>query len=168
MLSRALLFAGWTCVNKSRDAGLPQEELRPRSTVFHHEKCGQEGEISLNILDLTPCYIFCNQWLKGLLYADRSESNVSSLFPWKLEQRAQQHYLIEQTLSYRSLFFNTVTTVNCAFLLAMNKNEHAALVKICMAVWSVACLSCHCTTTEAHHPLPHCAHIHCLVSVHIH
>jgi len=39
--------------------------------------------------------------------------------------------LIEQILSYKTLFFNTVTTVNYATLPAMNKSLHAMLVKIC-------------------------------------
>ena len=36
-----------------------------------------------------------------------------------------------QIPSYKTLFFNTVTTINCAFLPAMNKSLHDALAKIC-------------------------------------
>jgi len=39
-------------------------------------------------------------------------------------------YLIEQILSYKN-YFSTVTTINCAFSLAMNKSLHAELVKVC-------------------------------------
>jgi len=38
---------------------------------------------------------------------------------------------LEQILSYKTLFFNIVTTINYAFLPAMNKSLHAALVNIC-------------------------------------
>ena len=54
-------------------------------------------------------------------------------------------------------------TISYAFLPAMNKSRHVRLVKICMAVWNVACLSHRChhcwngtTTTSLR-----C--IHCLV-----
>ena len=39
--------------------------------------------------------------------------------------------LIEQILSYKALFFNTVTVISYAFLPAMNKSLHAMLVNIC-------------------------------------
>ena len=60
-----------------------------------------------------------------------SESNVFYLFLWKLQQIqwAQSHYLIEQILSYKTLFFNIVT-ISYAFPSAMNKSLHVALVKI--------------------------------------
>ena len=47
-------------------------------------------------------------------YMVRSEINASYLFPWKLQQiqRAQWLYLIEQILSYKTLFFNIVTTIS--------------------------------------------------------
>ena len=68
-----------------------------------------------------------------LKYVGHSKSNASCLFPWKLQQmqRTQEHYLIEQILSYKTLFFSIVTTISYAFLPAMNKILHAALVKIC-------------------------------------
>ena len=40
-------------------------------------------------------------------------------------------------------FSNTVTTISYAFSSVMNKSLYATLVKICMAIWNVACLS-HC------------------------
>ena len=67
-------------------------------------------------------------------------------------KKAQYHYLIEQILRYKTLFFNTVTTISYAFSPAMNKNLHAVLLKIC---------------TERLHPLPYCAHIHCSVSINV-
>lgn len=39
--------------------------------------------------------------------------------------------MIEQILSDKMLFFNIVTNINCAFLLAMKKRLHAVLIKIC-------------------------------------
>ena len=66
-----------------------------------------------------------------ILHTGYSECNAYYLLPWKLQQRAQEHYLIEQILSYKTLFFNTSTTISCAFSPAMNKSLHAALVKIC-------------------------------------
>jgi hypothetical protein len=39
--------------------------------------------------------------------------------------------LIEQILSYKTLFFNIVTTISYALLPVMNKSLRATLVKIC-------------------------------------
>jgi len=39
------------------------------------------------------------------------------------------HYMIEQIFSYKTLFFNTVTTISYAFSPAVNKSLHAALLK---------------------------------------
>jgi len=46
-------------------------------------------------------------------------------------QRARQQYLIEQILSYKTLFFSIVTIISCVFLPAMTKSLHASLVTIC-------------------------------------
>ena len=53
---------------------------------------------------------------------------------------------IEQILSYKAVFFHIVTTINCTFLPA-TRSLHVTAV-----------------TAETLHPVPHCAHIHCLVS----
>lgn len=58
------------------------------------------------------------------------EINTSCLFPCKLQQRSQSHYLIEQILIYKTLFFNIVTTISCAFSPAMEKRLHATLIKV--------------------------------------
>ena len=42
--------------------------------------------------------------------------------------------LIEHKLSYKTAFFNIVTTVSYLFLAAMNKNLHVKLIKTFMAV----------------------------------
>ena len=42
------------------------------------------------------------------------------------------------------LFFCIITTINYAFLTAMNKSLHFVIVKIHVAAWNDACLSCHC------------------------
>lgn len=34
---------------------------------------------------------------------------------WKLQQRAQQCYLVEQILSCETPLFNTVTSISCVF-----------------------------------------------------
>ena len=83
------------------------------------------------------------------IYIGCYKSNVSYLFPWKLQQiqRAQQHYWIEKILSDKTLVFNIVTTINYAFSPVMNKTLHTMLVKICMAVQNAACFS---------HPCHHC------------
>jgi len=45
-------------------------------------------------------------------------------------------------LSYKTLFFNIVTTSSCAFSLLMNESLHATLVKICTS--ESDCHFCHC------------------------
>ena len=68
-------------------------------------------------------------------------------------QRAQYYCLIEHILSYKTLFFNTDTTIN--------KHLQAVFIKICLTYRNVACLSrcCHhCwntprTTSVCSHPL---------------
>jgi len=66
--------------------------------------------------------------------------------------KSTKHYLVEQIPSYKTLFFNIVTTISYAFLSAVNKSLNTALIKICTSplLW-------------AHHLTPHCAHIHWLV-----
>ena len=56
----------------------------------------------------------------------------------------REQYIIEQILSYKISFFNIFITSSCAFSSVMNKSLHAVLIMICMAVWNVVCLSCHC------------------------
>jgi len=50
---------------------------------------------------------------------------------------------MEQILNCKTLFFNTFATSGHAFLAVMNKGLCAMLIKTCMAVWNMACLS-HC------------------------
>ena len=68
----------------------------------------------------------------------------------------KEYSLIEKILSYKTLFFNIVTTFCYAFLPACHsyKNPHQ---QKCPTV----------TTAEMHHPPPHCAHIHWLVSINV-
>jgi len=82
---------------------------------------------------ISNCYICC------------SKSNTSCLFPWKLQQRqtAQWHCLIAQILSYKTLFFYIVTTINYAFSLGMNKSLHA-LSKKPAPEEVTHCCCCHC------------------------
>lgn len=60
-----------------------------------------------------------------------------------MKQRAQYHCLIEQILICKTLIFSIVTTTSYALLPAINKTLYATLMKICMAIQSMACLS-HC------------------------
>ena len=77
--------------------------------------------------------------------------------------------LIEQILSYKALFFNTVAVISYAFLPAMNKSLHAMLVKMCTSRNDPYLPICYDgVIAEMHHPPPHCAHIHWLVSRNIH
>jgi len=64
--------------------------------------------------------------LASVLDVGCSECTASYLFPWKLEeiQRAQYHYVIEQILSYKALFFNAVTTISSAVHHWQNKILH--------------------------------------------
>jgi len=93
-----------------------------------------------------------------------SEGKACNLFPWKLLQiqRRQKRYLIEQILSCKTQFFNTVTTVSSAFLSAVKRT---LLVKACKNLyqWSWPAVA----TAEMHNSLPYCAHINCLVSTKI-
>ena len=84
--------------------------------------------------------------------------------------------MIEQVLSYNTvLSFSVGTTISHAFLPAMKKSLHVALRKICTSgddscawpfkMWIV--FHDTVTTAETHHPPPHCAHIHCLVSINV-
>ena len=58
-----------------------------------------------------------------------SESNAFYLFPLKLQKI--QLCLIDQFLSYKTLFLNTFTIMSYALLPAMNKSLHASLNKTC-------------------------------------
>jgi len=100
-----------------------------------------------------------------LIYVGLSISNASYLFPWKQPQiqRAQYHYLIEQILSYKTLFFNIVITTSYAFSLVMNKSLHATLVKICTSRGD----HCHCHQYWNTPPRSHRAHTCCSVSINI-
>ena len=74
--------------------------------------------------------------LTEIFYVGCSESNVSYLFPWKLQQlqRVQEHYLIDQILSYKALFFNMVTTISCAFFFS-DEQEPACCAHKNMQQW---------------------------------
>ena len=73
--------------------------------------------------------------------------------------------MIEQILSCTTLFLNIVTATSYAFLPAMNKSLNTTLIIVRMAICNVACLSHIVITAETHHPPPHCANIHCFISI---
>ena len=92
---------------------------------------------------------------------------MPSIYFYGNHDRYKEHnllYLIEQILSYQPWFFSIVTAINCPFLSAKNKILHSALVKN-LHQWRWPTIAV--TTAEIHHPLPHCAHIHFLVSINI-
>ena len=62
-----------------------------------------------------------------------------------------------------TLFFNIVTTVSCAFLLAMNKSLCATIIKIHLSGGDPSSVA----TAVMQHLLPPCALIHCWVSINI-
>ena len=62
--------------------------------------------------------------------------------------------MIEQILSYRTLFFNTVTTIGCAFLPAVNKNLHSTLITVCTGEGDILLLSPLLKHTTHHHTMP--------------
>lgn len=70
-----------------------------------------------------------------------------------------------QILSYKTFLFNTITTISGAFLLVMNKSLHSMLAKFCTSSPELAFQVI--VTDQTHHPLPHCLHKHCLVSINI-
>lgn len=53
--------------------------------------------------------------------------------------------MIEQVLSYETLFLNIVTTISCTFLSAMNKSLHVVIIKTCVVIQNMDCHSrcCH-------------------------
>jgi len=69
--------------------------------------------------------------------------------------------LFDRANSATNYYFSTVTTISCAFSLAMNKSLHAALVNISIAIQNMVCASfhcCHCwnsqpTASQRSHPL---------------
>jgi len=71
----------------------------------------------------------------------------------------------------QNTIFQLITSITYAFSPVVNKSLPAALLKkkksACLSI--PACLSYRITVTtaEAHHPLVHCAHIHCVVSINI-
>jgi len=49
----------------------------------------------------------------------------------------------------------------------INKILRPALAKICTAIWNTTCLSHHCHHCRNHHPPPHRAHVHYLISINV-
>ena len=67
---------------------------------------------------------------------------------------------MEQILSHKTLFFNAVTAISCVLSPATNEGLHIALVKVCAGGGHPLSVV---STAETQHPLPLCAHVHCLV-----
>ena len=67
----------------------------------------------------------------------------------------------EQILSYKTQFFNSVTIISWVLSPAIDKSLQChAFNYLHQQRWPTVTV----TTDETHHPLPHCAHIHWLVS----
>jgi len=75
------------------------------------------------------CVLFNPIWC-ATKYVGCSKNNASYLFPWKLQQRPQEHCLLEQILSYNILFFNSHHHYLCISTIH-KRSLHAVLVKIC-------------------------------------
>jgi len=93
----------------------------------------------------------------------------SYLFSWKVQQiqRTCLQYLIEQILSYKTLFFNVVTTISNAFLPVINKSLRATPVKICVSGGDPLFHSCcHSIITRKLLPMKSIFHpdLHCTVT----
>ena len=67
---------------------------------------------------------------------------------------------IDQILSYKTWFFNTVLTINYAFSPMINNSLFVVLITLFQQSWSTISAA----ITEMHHPPPHCVQTHCLVS----
>ena len=110
-------------------------------------------------------------WFYFVLYASLSRSNASYLFPWKLQRikRAQYQCLIEQILSYETLFFSIVTTASYVFVFFFFKtrDEQKPACHACKNLHQQRRSTVTVTTAEIHHSPLHCAHIHSLVSINI-
>ena len=102
----------------------------------------------------TGCHLCRLMWKWCLIF-------ISKKKPKNLQQRTQQHCLIEQILSYQPLFLNTVISINYAFSPVMNKRLHVVLIKFFIAIQNVVYLFYHCdhfwntppTTSSYSHPL---------------
>ena len=97
-------------------------------------------------------------------YIGHFESNASYLFPWTLQQvqRAQQHYLVEQILSYEALIFqHSHYHQLCIFTSHVQEPSCNTCKILCQQRQSAV------TTGETHLLLPHCSHIHSLVSMNV-
>ena len=79
-------------------------------------------------------------------YIGRSENNVSYFFAMATTTSTKSRSTVFDRVNsqLQNTLFSIVTTISYAFLPAMNKSFHDMLVKICMAVWNVACLLHHC------------------------
>ena len=66
--------------------------------------------------------------------------------------------MTEENLSYKTLFFNIVTTISYVCPFDRDEQElYAVLIRICTTLAF--------TAAGTQHPQPHCAPIHCLVSI---
>jgi len=94
-------------------------------------------------------YQYHFSWQHSIYHVSTSKINASYLFPWKLQKigTAQEHYFIEHIFSYKTMFFNVVTTtMRGVFSLAMNKSLHPVLIKICTSRGDLLLPLLKCTT----------------------
>ena len=106
------------------------------------------------------------EWKEKMLTAWASlishfKSNVSYLFPWKLQQiQREQQYLIQQILSH-NIFQHSHHHYPLIFT---SDEQKPACFCVCKYLYHWRWPTLSVTTAEMHHPPPHCVHIHCLVS----
>ena len=85
------------------------------------------------------------------------------------DTRSTKHYLIEQILSYKTLFFNIVTIFSQFMWMSRSSCSSYHAWRFSWPWLSGTWISYHftVTTAEVSHPLSHCAHIQCLVSINV-
>ena len=114
------------------------------------------------VCNLLAC-LGLTEW-RGIIL-DRSRSNSFYLFFMETTDIKSTTTLLDRAdYQLQNTIFSTVTTAIYAFSPAMNKNLHAPLVKN-LHQWRRTTVAV--AAAEVHHPLPHCAHIHWLVSTDI-
>ena len=91
-----------------------------------------------------------------------SESNASCFFFHGNYNRNQEH---DSTIWYSKFSNSKYSHHHLLYILSSKEQEPAchAHENLCLWRWSTVTV----VSAEMHHPLPHCAHIHCLVSTNV-
>jgi len=107
------------------------------------------------------------QKLHCTLYVGWSESNVSHLSPWQTSRYRSTITVFDRTNSQQQN--NVFQHSHHPYLHCVNELSEMPFVSWCdscarlSGTWLVFHVAV--DSVETHHPPPHCAHIHCLVSI---